>query len=124
MKPLVYVNTKVRVDAGSTVEADSWELVSFGDCPVMHAAWNPLTQILVCQINSVKENFVDFPTRTKTGSINMQERRAEQYYRVTISDKEAIQFIMDSFVGNYSGQEWQVVYTPEVKPEAISTEMD
>lgn len=120
MKPLVYVNTKVRIDAQTTDEVDSWELVAFGDCPIMHAAWNPKTQLLVCQINSVKENFVDFPVRTKSGAVNIQERRAEVYYRVTLSDKDAIQYILENFVGNYKGQDWKItVEDVQAVPEAV-----
>lgn len=107
-KPLVYVNTKVKVDQNPE-DFDSWELLAFGDSPIMHAAWNPVKQMLVCQFNSVKENFVDFPTQNKAGKVTMQERRADQYYRQTISDKAAIQYILDNYVGNYDGQEWDIV---------------
>lgn len=104
-KPLVFVNTKVKVDANPD-DFDSWELLAFGDCPIMHAAYNPVKQALVCQFNSVKENFVDYPTQSKAGKVTMQERRADQYYRQVVSDKEAIQFILETYVANYNGQEW------------------
>lgn len=104
-KPLVFVQTKVKVDANPE-DFDSWELLAFGDCPIMHAAYNPVKQALVCQFSSVKENFVDYPTQGKNGKVSMQERRAEQYYRQVVTDKEAIQYILDNYVGNYDGQEW------------------
>lgn len=104
-KPLVFVRTKVKIDNESK-ELDSWDLVAFGDCPIMHAAWNPLKQLLVCQFNSIKENFVDMPKQTKTGKVTFQQSRAEQYYRLTMYDQEAIQHILDTYVSNYDGQDW------------------
>lgn len=104
-KPLVFVQTKVKVDSNPE-EYDSWELLAFADCPIMHAAYNPIKQSLVCQFNSVKENFVDYPTQNKAGKVTLTERRAEQYYRQVVTDKEAIQYILDNYVGNYDGQEW------------------
>lgn len=106
-KPLVFVRTKVKVD-NQPEELDSWELLAFQDCPIMHAAFNPVKQALVCQFNSVKENFVDFPKQSAKGKVEIQERRAEQYYRQVVTDKEAIQYILDTYVGNYTGQEWEI----------------
>lgn len=104
-KPLVFVKTKVKVD-GTPEDLDSWELLAFGPSPVMHAAYNPVKQALVCQIDSVKENFVDVPKQGKNGKVDIQERRVDQYYRIVINDTDAIQYILDNFVGNYTGQEW------------------
>jgi len=106
-KPLVFVKNKVRIEKIGK-EVDSWDLLAFGDSPIMHAAWNPLEQMLVCQFNSVKENFVDMPKASKTGKVTISQGRAEQYYRVTISDKSAVQFILDNYVSNYDGQEWEL----------------
>lgn len=118
-KPLVYVNTKVKVD-GVNGDLRSWELIAFSPSPVMHAAWNPVKQVLVVQIDSVKEGFVDYPNQSKTGKVTMQERRIDQYYRVTIEDKEAIQHILENFVSNYDNQEWEMEVLPfeeaEIKP--------
>lgn len=104
-KPLVFVKTKIKVD-GSQDELDSWELLAFSPCPIMHAAYNPIKQMLVCQFDSVKESFVDVPKQEKNGKVTIQERRVDQYYRPVIADLDAIQFILDNYVGNYTGQEW------------------
>lgn len=107
-KPLVYVNTKVRLNQ-IPGPVDAWELISIEDCPIMHAAWNPDKQALVVQFSSVKENFVDFPIQNKkTGKVQMQERRADMYYRLTIEDHDAIQFILDNYVANFKNQNWKI----------------
>jgi hypothetical protein len=113
MKTLLKVNTTVKFDGQ---DVDSWELIAVLPSSLMHAVWNPERQGLVCQLNSVKENFVDYPVQQK-GQVKWQERRAEQYYRITIYDKKAIQDILDTFVVNYGGEDWQVVYT---KPESAN----
>lgn len=123
-KPLIFVKTKVKIDNDSQ-EMDSWDLVAFGECPIMHAAWNPLKQLLVCQFSSIKENFVDIPKQTKTGKVNFQQSRVEQYYRLTMYDKEAIQHILDTYVSNYDGQEWELKVegeTEEVVPKQSNLE--
>lgn len=116
MKPLVFVNTQIRVDKVPEL-VDSWELVAFSPCPVMHAAWNPVNQMLVCQLDSVKESFVDYPVRnTKTSKVDMQERRVDQYYRITLSDKEAIKFILENYVANFTDQEWEIQFDVSAIP--------
>lgn len=117
MKPLIFVKTQIKVDR-IPEPVESWELVSFGPCPVMHAAWNPVAQMLVCQLDSVKENFVDFPVKDKKGGVNHQERRADQYYRVTLSDKDAVKYILENLTANYTDQEWEI----RVDPELIAAE--
>lgn len=106
-KPLVFVKNRVKFDKIEK-DAESWDLLSFGDCPIMHAAWNPLEQMLVIQFNSVKENFVDVPKASKSGKVTISSSRAEQYYRVTITDKAAVQHILETYVSNYDGQEWEL----------------
>lgn len=106
-KPLVYVKTKIKVDDGPD-EFDSWELIAFNDCPIMHAAFNPIKQALVCQFNSAKEGFITVPVQGKNGKVEYQNRKSEQYYRQVITDKEAIQFILDTYTANYNGQQWEV----------------
>lgn len=123
-KPLVYVKTQVKVDSNPD-PIESWELLALGECPVMHAAYNPVTQGLVCQFNSIKENLVDIPKQNSKGKISFQEKRAEQYYRVVVTDKDAIQHILDNFVSNYAGQDWNVTYEqpqPQVKKEDVEDE--
>lgn len=118
-KPLVFLNTKVRVE-GNNEPVNSWELIALADCPVMHAAWNPSKQALVVQFTSVKENFVDFPMQSKSGKVTMQERRADQYYRLTIDDLEAVKYILDTYVGNFSNQFWQIgLPVPQVDEDTV-----
>lgn len=119
-KPLVFVKNRVKIEKIGK-EVDSWDLLAFGDCPIMHAAWNPMEQMLVVQFNSVKENLVDIPRASKTGKVTMNQSRAEQYYRVTISDKSAVQFILDNYVSNYDGQEWELSDQVDEGNEAVTT---
>ena len=98
-KPLVFVKTKVLLN---DKELDSWDLVSFGDCPIMHAAWNPEKQFLVCQFNSIKENQVDIPKQSNSGKVTFAKSKAHQYYRVTLYDKDAVQHILETYVSNYN----------------------
>lgn len=119
-KPLVFVRNKVRIEKIGK-DLDSWDLLAFGDSPIMHAAWNPLEQMLVVQFNSVKENFVDVPKASNSGKVTINQSRAEQYYRVTISDKNAVQHILDTYVSNYDGQEWELSEQAGEEAETVST---
>lgn len=119
-KPLVFVKNKVKFE-NTGKEMNSWDLLSFENSPIMHAAWNPMEQMLVVQFNSVKENFVDVPKASKTGKVTMNPSRAEQYYRVTISDKAAVQHILDTYVSNYDGQEWELSEQAGEEAETVST---
>jgi len=121
-KPLVYVKTQVKVDTNPE-PIDSWELLAFGGCPIMHAAYNPVTQGLVCQFSSVKENYIDVPKANAKGQVKFQTQKAEQYYRVVVTDKDAIEHILSTYVSNYAGQNWNVVYEkPEVE-ELVKAEV-
>lgn len=107
-KPLVFVKTRVKIDKIGK-EVDSWDLLAFSDCPIMHAAWNPVDKLLVCQFDSAKENIIQIPkAATNTGKITFKEGKAEQYYRVTIYDLDAVQFILDTYVANFKGGEWML----------------
>jgi len=106
-KPLVFVKNKVRIEKIGK-EVDSWDLIAFGSCPIMHAAWNPYDKLLVCQFDSAKENLVQIPKQSSTGKVTFKESKAEQYYRVTIYDTDAVQFILDNYVANFEGGEWML----------------
>lgn len=107
-KPLVLVKTRVRIEKIDK-EVESWDLLAFSASPIMHAAWNPVDKMLVCQFDSSKENIIQIPKQaTNTGKITFKEGKAEQYYRVTIYDLDAIQFILDNYVANFKGGEWQL----------------
>jgi hypothetical protein len=124
-KPLVYVKTQVKVDSNPE-PVESWELLAFGESPIMHAAYNPVNKGLVCQFNSIKENFVDIPKQNPKGKVTFQERRAEQYYRVVVTDKEAIEHILNTYVSNYADQNWDVTYEqlqPQVEEEDVNEEV-
>jgi hypothetical protein len=125
MKPLLKVKTTVKI---SGVEAPTWELVSILPSSLMHAVWNPDQQVLVCQFDSVKENFIDYPVKSKAGSFNWQERRAEQYYRLNLTDTDAIKHLLDNYVDNYKGEEFIIKFEqpeqPASKPEAVEEEKE
>ena len=107
-KPMVFIKAKVKIDKIEK-ELDSWDLVNFGDCPIMHAAWNPVQKMLICQIDSVKENLVTIPKQAKnSGNITLRESRSDQYYRVTISDLDAVQFILNTYVANAYPSDWML----------------
>lgn len=115
MKPLVFVKNRVRIEKIGK-EVDSWDLLAFGDSPIMHAAWNPYDKFLTCQFISHKENLIQIPKQSSTGKVTFKDSKADQYYRVTTYDLDAVQYILDTFVGNYKGQEWmlqdQFIETP------------
>jgi hypothetical protein len=124
-KPLVKVNTTIRIDNNPV---QSWELLSFGECPIMHAAWNPQARVLICQYDSVKESIESIPVfNKKTKKVDYEQKRVDAYYRVTVEDKEGIKFILDNLVSNYKGEEFDIVYTPsqvdanteELKAESV-----
>ena len=106
-KPLVFVKNRVRIEKISK-DVDSWDLISLGDCPIMHAAWNPHEKFLICQFNSSKENVVQVPKQSSNGKVTFKDGRAEQYYRVTIYDLDAIQHILDTYVSNSVPVDWQL----------------
>ncbi len=116
-KPFLFVSTTITVTDNTQV--NSWELFNIGDSTLMHAAWNPEKQLLVCQFNSIKENVVPYPVIGKNGKGTMQDKRMQQYYRITIEDKDAVKFILENLCINYSGQKWDISYVPHV-PESIS----
>ncbi len=119
-KPLVQVKTRVRIDKIDK-EVDSWDLLAFSDCPIMHAAWNPVDKMLVCQFDSAKENVIQIPKQAaNTGKVTFKESKAEQYYRVTIYDLDAIQFILDSYVANFKGGDWKLQEQLEDVDEEIA----
>lgn len=111
-KPLVFVRTKIRID-NDPEETDSWELLAIDKAHLMHAAWNPIKQMLVCQFDSVKESFQAVPKKSNSGKVTTQVQKVDEYYRVTIGDTDAIQNILDNFVVNYDGQEWKISVEPE-----------
>lgn len=113
-KPLVFVRTKIKVE-GTEGELDSWELIALLPSPLMHAAWNPIKGMLVCQFDSVKEGFENTPKQDqKTKKVTFSLGRIDTYYRVTISDAEAIQYILENYVGNYTGQDWNMLVGQDV----------
>lgn len=123
MKPLLKVKTTVKI---SGVDAPSWELISILPTSLMHAVWNPDQEMLVCQFNSIKENFIDYPVKKKGGGVDWQERKAEQYYRVTLNDVDAIKDLLESYVENYKGEDFAFKFeqpTPEPEQVEPSTEM-
>lgn len=108
MKPLLKVKTTVKIGGvdSPAVETPTWELIAILPTSLMHAVWNPEKEMLVCQFNSVKENFVDYPVKSKTGNVNWQERKAEQYYRITLTDIDAIKDLLNTYVENYKGEDF------------------
>ena len=123
-KPLVFIKTKVKIDKYEN-ELDSWDLISFGECPIMHAAWNPVQKVLICQFDSAKENIVTIPKQAaNSGKVTFKESKAEQYYRVTIYDLDAVQFILDTYVANSVPSDWvmqdQLETADQVLQNAIS----
>lgn len=120
-KPFLFVSTTITVSDGSQFK--SWELVNMGDSSFMHAAWNPEKELLVCQFNSIKENMIPYPVVAKSGKTTFQEKRMEQYYRITIDDKTAVKYILENLCMNYTGQEWDVKHVstlPENSKEEVS----
>lgn len=106
-KPLVFVKNRVRIEKIDK-EVDSWDLVAFGDCPIMHAAWNPSEKLLVCQFDSHKENLLTVPKQTKSGKMTFGSSRADQYYRITLYDLDAVQHILDTYVSNAVPADWML----------------
>lgn len=107
-KPLVFVKNRVRIEKIGK-EVDSWDLISFGDCPIMHAAWNPHEKFLICQFSSSKENVIQIPKQSSNGKVTFKDSKADQYYRVTIYDKDAIAHILETYVSNWTeGDSWQL----------------
>lgn len=127
MKPFLFISTTIQVQDGSMIK--SWELVNLGESSLMHAAWNPEKQLLVCQFNSVKEAIVPYPVVAKNGkSSSIQDKRVEQYYRITIEDKDAIKYILENLTSNYTNQEWEIVHVThpaeQMKPEGQESVID
>lgn len=113
-KPFLFVNTTVTVGDGTPV--NSWELINIGDSTLMHAAWNPEQSLLVCQFNSIKESIIPYPVMKKNGKTpEMQERRVDQYYRITIGDKDAIKYLLTELCANYTNQEWDIKHISHPK---------
>ena len=117
-KPFLFVNSSIKVSDKNITP--SWELFSVGASNLMHAAWNPEKQLLVCQFDSVKENFIEVPQVAKTGKITTVDKRIDQYYRVTIEDKEAIKYMLENLCMNYTNQEWDLKYTPVPEEEQVT----
>lgn len=117
-KPLVFVKTRVRINKIDR-EVDSWDLIAFGDSPIMHAAWNPHEKFLVCQFDSSKEDVIQTPKQANNGKITLKPGKAEMYYRVTIYDLDAIQFVLDTYVGNTVPKDWMLQEQFEVE-EVVS----
>lgn len=106
-KSLLFCYSKVRQKDGK--ELETWELFNAGGVsPIVHAMWDPLKLELICQYNFHKENLVDYPTMSKSGKINSQERKLDQYFIFVIKDHNAIQHLLDNFVSNYNGQNWLI----------------
>lgn len=105
-KNLVFCNAEINTPDGKTVK--TWELVCFGQSPVLHAIWSPKDQKLVVQFDSVKEGIVPDYKRSNSGKVTENQRRMDQYYITRISDKDAIQSILDNFVINYKDQHWLI----------------
>lgn len=123
-KPLVFVKNKVRIEKIGK-EVESWDLLAFGECPIMHAAWNPYDKFLTCQFLSHKENLIQIPKQSGTGKVTFKDSKADQYYRVTIYDLDSVQYILDTFVGNFNTTDWmlqdQFIETPV---EVVEDESD
>ncbi len=117
-KPFLFVKSTIQASDG--IQTDSWELFCIGKSTLMHAAWNPEKQLLVCQFDSVKENIVPVPQVAKNGKFTTVDKRMAQYYRVTIEDKEAVKYLLENLCENYNGQDWDLKYTP-VKQEQPAT---
>ncbi len=126
MKPFLFIYTTIQVQDGSMVK--SWELINLGGSNLMHAAWNPEKQLLVCQFDSVKENLAQVPVVGKNGKASIQDRRVEQYYRITVEDKNAIKYILENLTSNYVDQEWEIVHNTSpveaMKPEGQESVID
>lgn len=111
-KPFLFVESTITVTDGSQFK--SWELVNMGDSSLMHAAWNPEKELLVCQFNSVKENMIPYPVVAKNGKTSLQDKRMEQYYRITIDDKSAVEYILKNLCMNFTDQEWDVKHVSTI----------
>lgn len=119
-KQFLFVKTTITASDGSPTE--SWEMYSLGNSDLMHAAWNPEKQLLVCQYNSIKENVVPVPQVAKNGKFSTVDKRVQQYYRITIEDKDAIKYLLENLCANYDGQKWDYSYTPKVPEKQESIE--
>jgi hypothetical protein len=120
-KNLIYSELKVNGPDGSAMS--TWQLLPFGPNPLMHAMWHPVLKALICQYDSIKENLVELPkpsAKVANKKPQMQERKVQQYYTINITDVGAIQAILDNFVVNYNGQDWQVEYDSG-KTDVLST---
>lgn len=120
-KPLVFVKNRVKIEKIGK-EIDSWDLIAFGPSSIMHAAWNPYDKLLVCQFDSAKENLVQIPKQSSTGKVTFKDSKAEQYYRVTIYDLDAIQYILDNFVGNFEGEKDWMLQEQFEEDEVVATQ--
>ncbi len=120
-KPFLFVSTTITVTDGSQI--NSWELVNLGSGSLMHAAWNPEREMLVCQFNSVKENIVPYPVVAKTGKTSLQDKRVEQYYRITFDDKEAVKYLLENLCINYTNQNWDIKHVSKVE-DSVKREID
>ena len=116
MKPLLFSRCKVKDNVQQ--DKESWELLPISsDSPILHAAWNPFSEILIVNLNQHKENLEAVPTgniiKGKKGEGDRQEttlRNVDTWYRVTITDKDAVQHILNTLTDNYIGQEWDIHY--------------
>lgn len=126
MKPLLKVKTTVKIggQGSPAIDAPTWELIAILPSSLMHAVWNPDKQMLVCQFNSVKENYVDYPVKSKTGNINWQERKAEQYYRITVTDTDAVQTLLETYVENYKGEDFVIKFEEPVPQEEPTSQTE
>ncbi len=125
-KPFLFLSTTIQVQDGSMIK--SWELINLGEGSLMHAAWNPEKQLLVCQFDSVKENLAPYPVVAKNGKTSIQERKVEQYYRITVEDKDAVRYILENLTSNYTNQEWEIKHethpAEQMKPEGHESVID
>jgi hypothetical protein len=111
-KPFLFIETTITVSDGSQIE--SWELINVGDSSIMHAAWNPEKELLVCQFDSVKETIVPYPMVAKNGKTTLQDKRVDQYYRITFTDKAAVKYILDNLCMNYTNQKWDIKHVSQI----------
>lgn len=128
-KPLVFTEITVQGPEGpNSPGLRTWMLCPFGPTPLLQAMWSPIAKTLICQWDSIKENMMRVPVQQGKKEVP-QERKVAQYYIMNISDPKAIQAILDNFVVNYDGQEWQYEYedartdqltTPKEELEKVS----
>lgn len=118
-KPLVFTEVTVQAGPDSNKGIKTWMLCPFAPTPLLQAMWSPLAQTLVCQWDSIKENLIRQPIQQGKKVVE-QERKVAQYYMMNISDPKAIQAILDNYVVNYDGQDWQYELEPD-KTDQLTT---